>query len=207
MIIEKLEVGEIAANCYLVGTESSKEGIVIDPGAEGKQILRKIKDLKLEIKYIVLTHSHMDHIGAVKQVKESTNAKLAIHADDARSLQAMAEYVATYHLPVQAPPNPDFLLKGGDKINVGELSFLVLHTPGHTPGGICLLGQGVVFTGDTLFNFGIGRSDTPGGNPYQLLNSIHTKLMVLPDNITAYPGHGPPTTIGNERRWNPFLRS
>ena len=105
-----------------------------------------------------------------------------------------------------APPAPDRLLNDGDNINIGDLHFLVLHTPGHTPGGICLSGNGVVFTGDTLFKHGIGRSDLSGGNSRQLMTSIHTKLMVLPDDTIVYPGHGPETTIGAERRVNPFLR-
>jgi len=111
-----------------------------------------------------------------------------------------------FGLSYTAPPSPDRLLKGGDSIDIGDLHFLVLHTPGHSPGGICLLGQGVVFTGDTLFNYGIGRYDLPGSSGSQLMNGIHTKLMVLPDDTVVYPGHGPDTTIGTERRGNPFLR-
>ena len=150
----------------------------------------------------------MDHIGALKEVKEATDAEVAIHADDAGFLQARNPLGGIFRLPLQAIPPPDRLLKGGDSIDVGDLHFLILHTPGHTPGGICLLGEGVVFTGDTLFNLGItGRTDIPGGSYSQLMNSIHTKLMILPDNTAVYPGHGPETTIGTERQWNPFLRS
>ncbi|MFH1032418.1 MAG: MBL fold metallo-hydrolase [Chloroflexota bacterium] len=191
MIIETLEVGPIAANCYIVGDETTKEGLIIDPGDEASRILKKVKYLNLKIKAIVLTHSHFDHIGAAKQVKQSTGAELAAHADDARGL-------------IESPP--DRLLKGGDKIEIGKLSFLVLHTPGHSAGGISLLGQGVVFTGDTLFNFGIGRTDFPGSSYSQIMTSIHTKLLVLPDNTVVYPGHGPKSTIGIERQHNPFLR-
>ena len=192
MIIEKLDVGPFASNCYIVSAESNKEGIIIDPGADATQILGTVKDLGLKVKLIVLTHGHMDHIGALREVKEATDAEVAIHADDAKFLQAL--------------PPPEQLLKGGDSIDIGDLHFLVLHTPGHTPGGISLLGEGVVFTGDTLFNFGIGRTDTAGGSYSQLMNSIHTKLMILPDKTVVYPGHGPATTIGTEREWNPFLR-
>ena len=206
MIIEKLEVGPFASNCYIVGAESNKEGMIIDPGAGGKQILSRVEELGLEVKYIVLTHGHIDHVGALKEVKEATNAEVAMHADDASSLQSRNPLSMMFRLSLQALPPPDWLLKDGDSIDIGELHFLVLHAPGHSPGGICLLGEGVVFTGDTLFNFGIGRFDMPGGNGNQLMNSIHTKLMVLPDNTAVYPGHGPPTTIGTEREWNPFLR-
>ncbi len=205
MIIEKLEVEPFASNCYIVGAESNKEGIIIDPGAEANRILKRVEDLGLEIKLIVLTHPHMDHIGALKEVKEATGAEVAIHTDDAESLQKQPSR-ARFGFSYQAPPPPDRLLKDGDSVDIGDLHFLVLHTPGHSPGGICLLGEGVVFSGDTLFNFGIGRFDMPGGSGSQLMNSIHTKLMVLPDNTVVYPGHGPETTIGTERQWNPFLQ-
>ncbi len=206
MILEKLVVGPLASNCYIVGSEVTREGMIIDPGDEAEQILEKIKDLQLDIKFIVLTHSHIDHIGAVKEVCKATGAEICVHTDDAQSLKGwrMGSVLGSFHL---APPTPDRLLKGGDNTNIGDLHFLVLHTPGHTPGGICLLGQGVVFTGDTLFNYGIGRTDLLGGNQYQLLTSLHTKLMVLPDNTVVYPGHGPESTIGAERSGNPYLRS
>ncbi len=206
MIIERLEVGPFASNCYIVGTESSKEGIIIDPGAEAKRILKRVDDLELEVRVIVLTHAHIDHIGALKEVKEATDAEIAIHAEDASSLQGRS-LSNLFGLVFPPPPPADRLLKGDDSIDVGDLHLLVLHTPGHTPGGICLLGEGVLFSGDTLFNSGIGRFDMPGGNGSQLMNSIHTKLMVLPDSTVVYPGHGQETTIGTERRANPFLRS
>lgn len=204
MIVNKVEVGPFAANCYIVGSESKKEGMIIDPGDEAKEILKSIKDSGLDIKLIILTHGHIDHIGAIKEVKEATGAEVAVHTDDADSLHDQS-IARAFGLSYPPPPPPDRLLKGGDSIDVGDLHFLVLHTPGHSPGGICLLGQGVVFSGDTLFNYGIGRYDLPGGSGSQLMNSIHTKLMLLPDNTIVYPGHGPETTIGTERRSNPFL--
>jgi len=206
VIIERLEVGPFASNCYIVGAETSHEGIIIDPGAEANRILKRVKDLGLTVKFIVLTHSHIDHIGAVKEIKEITKAELAVHSADARALQSRSPMGVLYRLSLQAAPPPDRLLKGGDSLEIAGLRLLVLHTPGHSPGGICLLGEGVVFTGDTLFNFGIGRTDMPGGSTHQLMDSIHTKLMVLPDNTFVYPGHGPETTIGTERKWNPFLQ-
>jgi len=204
MIVNKVEVGPFASNCYIVGSESKKEGMIIDPGDEAKEILKNVKDSGLDIKLIILTHGHIDHIGAIKEVKEATGAELAIHTDDADALHDQS-FARAFGLSYSPPPPPDRLLKGGDSIDVGDLHFLVLHTPGHSPGGICLLGQGVVFSGDTLFNYGIGRYDLPGGSGSQLMNSIHTKLMLLPDNTIVYPGHGPETTIGTERRSNPFL--
>ena len=205
MIVEKLVVGPFASNCYIVGSQSNKEGMIIDPGDEAKQILKRVKDLKLDIKFIVLTHGHIDHTGALKEVREVTGAKVAIHADDAKSLKVQS-LSRIFGLSYPTPPPPDRLLKDGDSLDVGGMHFEVLHTPGHTSGGICLLGEGVVFSGDTLFNYGIGRTDLPGGSSSQLMNSIQTKLMTLPDNTVVYPGHGPDTTIGAERVGNPFLR-
>ena len=206
MIIKRLEVGPFASNCYIVGSESTKEGLIIDPGDEAREILKSVKDLGLDIKIIVLTHGHIDHIGALKEVKEATGAEVAIHTDDAQSLHGGGQSLgALFGLSYEAPPSPDRLLKGGDSIDVGDLHFTVLHTPGHTPGGISLLGHGVVFAGDTLFDCSIGRTDLPRGSHRQLIDSIHAKLMTLPDDTTVYPGHGPETTIGAERLSNPFL--
>lgn len=205
MIVEKLVVGQFASNCYIVGSESGSEGMIIDPGEEAEVILKRAKELGLDIKIIVLTHGHLDHIAALKRVKEVTGAEVAIHADDATTLNddSLSLFLG---LPRQTPPSPDRLLKGWEGIEIGGLSFTVLHTPGHTPGGICLLGEGIVFSGDTLFNYGIGRADLPGGEPARLIESIHEKLMLLPDDTVVYPGHGPETTIGAERRGNPFLQ-
>jgi len=204
MILNKLVVGPLASNCYIVGSESNKEGMIIDPGDEAEVILRNVKDLGLEIKSIVLTHGHIDHIGALKEVKKVTGAEVAIHTDEAKSLQRQSSSTLL-GLSYPTPLPPDRLLQDGDSMDIGDLHFSVLHTPGHSPGGICLLGQGVVFSGDTLFNYGIGRTDLPGGSHSQLMNSIHTKLMILPDDTAVYPGHGPETTIGTERQGNPFL--
>jgi len=205
VIIKKLVVGPFASNCYIIVSESNKDVMIIDPGAEAEEILKNVKDLGLNIKFIVLTHGHIDHIGALKEVKETTGAEVAIHTDEAKSLHERS-LATVFGLSYPPPPPPDRLLKGGDSIDIGDLHLLVVHTPGHSRGGICLVGEGVVFSGDTLFNFGIGRYDLPGGNGNQLMDSIHTKLMILPDNTIVCPGHGPDTTIGTERRGNPFLR-
>ncbi|MFC2032023.1 MBL fold metallo-hydrolase [Chloroflexota bacterium] len=204
MILENLVVGPFASNCFIVGSESTKEGMVIDPGAEGERILERVRDLGLDIKYVVLTHNHIDHVGALKEVKEATGAEVVIHTLDAETLVEQPRRTV-FGLTYPELPAPDRLLKGGDRIDIGDLHFLVIHTPGHSPGGICLLGHGVLFAGDTLFNFSVGRTDISGGSTAQLLNSLQTKLMILPDNTIVYPGHGTETTIGTERRVNPFL--
>ena len=180
--------------------------MIIDPGDEAKRILNEVKNLGLDIKIIALTHGHIDHIGALKEIKEATGAQVAIHSDDVGALKDrfLSIFLGIRH---RSPPPPDRLLNDGDVISVGELKFTVIYTPGHTQGSICLLGEGVLFSGDTLFNYGVGRSDLPGsgGNHEQLIESIKKRLLVLGDDIKVYPGHGPETTIGTERRGNPFL--
>lgn len=206
MILRKMELGSFGTNCYIVGDEVTKEGMIIDPGDEGSGILKQVKALGLTIELIVLTHSHIDHIGGLAEVKKATGAEIAIHESEAPFL--LKQPWRLDFMP-PSPPSPPAgrLLKEGDTITVGKLKFKVLHTPGHTIGGISLLGDGVVFTGDTLFNFSVGRADFPGSDYNQELNSIHDKLMPLPDDTKVYPGHGPTTTIGTERRSNPFLNS
>ena len=204
--LKSLVVGPFGSNCYIMGSEAG-EGIIIDPGFDAKDILKAVKQLELDIKMIVATHSHVDHVGAVKEVKEATGAQFAIHRDDAPSLSNSAAVLPSFmRISVSSPPQPEILLVEGDKVEVNGISLAVLHTPGHSLGGISLLGHGAVFTGDTLFCQGIGRFDFPGASGSQLLDSIHSKLMTLPDDTIVYPGHGPKTTIGDERHNNPFLR-
>ena len=204
MILRQMELGDFGANCYIIGDDATKEGMVIDPGDEGALVVKGVKALGLTIKVIVLTHSHIDHIGGLAELKKATSAEIAIHEKEAPFLLKQPWKLDFMPEPPPAPP-ADRLLKDGDIINVGKLKFKVLHTPGHTIGGICLLGDGVVFTGDTLFNFSIGRADFPGSDYKQEMTSIRTKLMTLPDDTKVYSGHGAETTIGAERKGNPFL--
>jgi hydroxyacylglutathione hydrolase len=204
VILHKMELGSFGTNCYIVGDEVSKEGMIIDPGDDGSDIMKQVKALGLTIKLIVLTHSHIDHIGGLAEVKKATGAEIAIHESEAPFLLKQP-WRLDFMPPTPPSPPAGRLLKEGDIITVGKLKFKVLHTPGHTIGGICLLGDGVLFSGDTLFNFSVGRADFPGSDYQQELNSIRTKLMTLPDATKVYPGHGPASTIGTERKGNPFI--
>ncbi|MFA6346804.1 MAG: MBL fold metallo-hydrolase [Dehalococcoidales bacterium] len=206
MILKTLEVGSLGANCYIVGCENKKTGMVIDPGDDAERIISEIRNLGLNIKIIVLTHGHGDHIGAANELKASTGADIAIHGDDIALMQdeGLCNMFGIEFNPVL---NPDILLCDGDILEIGDLKFKVIHTPGHSRGGICLFGEGVLFSGDTLFNGSIGRTDIArsGGDYNTIINSIKTKLLSLDDATIVYPGHGSKTTIGDERRGNPFL--
>jgi len=207
MILKTLVVGPFGTNCYVVGAQAGGPGLIIDPGANATQILAAANDSKLKISLIVITHAHIDHIGALSQVKEATGADYAIHEAEASGSMGMFSRMLSSMTggSFSQPPKPERLLKDGDNIEVGGLKFKVLYTPGHSPGGISLYGHGVLFSGDTLFNYGIGRTDFPGSSYEQIMESIENKLFSLPDDTVVYPGHGPATTIGEEKRGNPFV--
>jgi hydroxyacylglutathione hydrolase len=205
MFVKCLEVGALQANCYLLGCEETMEGIVIDPGGETPLIISEIKAMELKLKYIVNTHGHIDHVAGNRGLKETTGASLAIHPLDAPLLTSLQGGLTFLFGSSSPGPPADMLLEEGDEVRFGKVVLRVLHTPGHTPGGISLLGEGMVFTGDTLFNLGIGRTDLPGGDFQTLMDSIKTKLFTLPEETAVYPGHGPATTIGREKGSNPFV--
>jgi glyoxylase-like metal-dependent hydrolase (beta-lactamase superfamily II) len=204
MIIRKLVVGPYASNCYIIGSEATKHGMIIDPGANAPEIIRTVEKLGLKIDLIVLTHRHPDHVGAAGQVKAALKAPLASHAECAKYLPQSTSY--RFEEPFEGAPKPERILAEGDIIEIGDLRFKVLHTPGHTPCGISLYGEGHVFTGDTLFNYGIGRYDLIDGDYDALINGIKTKLLTLPPETVVHPGHGPDSTIATEKRANTFLR-
>jgi glyoxylase-like metal-dependent hydrolase (beta-lactamase superfamily II) len=205
LILTKLTVGPLQTNCYILADEDSKETVVIDPGGDFGEIDRQLQESKLKVKYIVLTHGHFDHTGALGRLKRATGAEVLIHEQDA-SMLSHAGGGQPFLMEAGEDPNPaDRTLREGDKIKFGEYSLEVLHTPGHSPGGISLLIDSMVFVGDSLFCGSIGRTDLPGGSLRQLINSIKNKLLTKGDECAVFPGHGPPSTIGQERRNNPFL--
>ncbi len=206
MIIKDLVVGPIMANCYIVGCEETRKAVVIDPGADEDKILMELARLKLSVQYLLNTHGHFDHVGANKKMKAATGADILIHALDAPMLSRLSASAAAWGMIAEDSPEPDRFLEDGDTISFGNLTLEVMHTPGHTPGGVSFYTDDLVFVGDTLFAGSIGRTDFPGGNYDTLIASIHNKLFRLDDGTRVFSGHGPETSIGQEKRYNPFVR-
>ena len=206
MLVRKLVVGDLQTNCYVLADEKSKEGLVIDPGGDCGDIEEVIEKEGLNIKYIILTHGHADHIAALSSLKEKTNAQILIHAADSDMLLEPTYNLSFFTGENLICPKADKFFDDGDKIKIGSLELEVLHTPGHSPGGVSLFTDKMIFTGDTLFCEGIGRSDLPGASHNGLLHSIKTKILAKPDDTVVYPGHGPETTIGEEKENNPWIK-
>ncbi len=202
--IHALMVGRLQTNCYIV--QSGVEVMIVDPGDEPERILRFIKDINVTPTRILATHTHFDHVLGVDEVRTATKAPFLIHSDDLQMLQSMQSRVRQLMgFGVPPPPKVDGYVKDGDFLKVGDETIHVIHTPGHSPGSISLSGDGYVLTGDALFNQSIGRTDLPGGDLNTLIHSIREKLFKLDDDTTVYPGHGPETTIGDEKLANPFV--
>lgn len=189
-MLRRLVVGPYQTNCYILGCKETGQGLVIDPGDEVLRIVKEIHRSGLEIKYIAITHGHIDHLGGVSELKRITKAPVLIHRLDAGALGT----------------KPDGFLDEGQTIQVGNYSISVIHTPGHSPGGVCLYAPGAVFTGDTLFAGSVGRTDFPGGSHELLVQGVRRKIFPLGDSLRVYPGHGPESTIAGERMTNPFFR-
>ncbi len=206
MIIKKLEVGPIMANCFIIGCETTKQAAVIDPGDDADRILMELAKSELKVKYLINTHGHFDHVGANKRMKEATGAELAIHPDDEPMLEQLSQSAMMFGLSAENSPPADITLNDGDTLSFGEITLEVMHTPGHSKGGVCLYTKGHLFAGDTLFAGSIGRTDLQGGDYDTLIASIKDRLLPLPEETVVYTGHGPETSIGNEKRMNPFLR-
>jgi hydroxyacylglutathione hydrolase len=205
VIIQSLVVGPIQANCFILGDEKTQEAVVIDPGDEAQRILTGLQKQALKLKFIINTHGHFDHVGANKALKEKTGAPILIHRAEAPLLAQLSSSAAVWGMQVDDSPPADRLLEDGDRISFGEITLEVIHTPGHSLGGISLYTPKDLFVGDTLFAGSIGRTDFPGGDYDQLISGVRTRLFVLGDDVRVFPGHGPATTIGQERRYNPFF--
>ncbi len=206
MIFEAMTVGSYLSNCYIVGSYETKEAAIIDPGAQFEKIDNKLKELRLTPKIIILTHAHGDHIGAVKDFIEMYGTKVYIHEEDAEMLKDPEKNFSKGITGKGISITPDVELKDGDIIELGDLKLEIIHTPGHTRGGICIKVENIMMTGDTLFNSSIGRTDFPGGSFDDIITSIREKIFKYDDETIVYPGHNSPSTIKLEKMGNPFLR-
>lgn len=205
MHLHKVPVGPLQVNCFVAACAATSDAVVIDPGDDAALILRVIDEGGYKVRYIVNTHGHFDHIGANRALVDATGAELLIHRADAPLYDRAREHAGLFGLTTTPSPQPDRLLEDGDTLEVGELQFKVLHVPGHSPGGICLHCGNHLFAGDCLFAGSIGRTDLQGGDLETLASGIRRKLFVLPDDTQVHTGHGPDTSIGQEKRTNPFV--
>lgn len=209
MFLKQMQVGHMAIFAYIVGDPESGEGLVIDPAANCSGIIQVAQQNNLNIKYIVNTHGHVDHISGNTEMKKKTGAQIVIHKDDAELMVSTPPMVFKMFGAEQSPP-ADITVNDGDLITVGGISLKVIHTPGHSPGGMSLYTKGYVFTGDTLFVEAVGRTDLPGGSWQVMLRSLKERLCTLPDDTKVLPGHNygrmPTSTIGHEKMYNPYIR-
>jgi hydroxyacylglutathione hydrolase len=205
--ILQLPLGPLQTNCYLLGCHETKKAAVIDPSWDGRLIVEKAQNEGWQITHILLTHSHFDHVGGLAEVKQLTQAPVYIHPEAVFMLENAVLAAGLWQISIPEPPLADKMLENGQELKVGNLKLRVLFTPGHAPGHVCfyLAEHDVLFDGDVLFQQGIGRTDLPGGDYNLLMQSIHEQVLVLPDETAVLSGHGPATTIGEEKQWNPFL--
>ncbi len=205
MILKTFEVGPILENTYVVGDEDSREVFVVDPGGENHKIVSYIQENNLKPLAIICTHGHIDHIAGAAELQNLLKLPMKIHGDDVPLLRQAPAAARMFGMGQVEIPRVDGHLEDNEVLEAGKSELRVIHTPGHTPGGVCLLGDGFMLSGDTLFQMSIGRTDLPGGSYGQIMQSIKEKLLCLPDDLVVYPGHGPSTSIGFERENNPFF--
>ena len=204
MYVRTITVGAFQENSYLVVDEESGRAVIIDPGGEGQRLVGEIERSKATLDAIWITHAHVDHVGAIASVKERWNVPVYLHPSDRRLFEAAGRQAEVYGVPFEEPPEPDQEFADGQRLSVGSVEMSVMHTPGHSPGHVVIHGNGIALVGDCLFAGSIGRTDLPMSNPQQLADSLK-KIAALPPETVVYPGHGPDTTIGEERISNPFL--
>jgi glyoxylase-like metal-dependent hydrolase (beta-lactamase superfamily II) len=208
LIVRGVVVGLFQENCYVIGSRRTREAVVVDPGDEPEEILALARDLGVRITRIVCSHAHLDHVMAVGPVQEATGAPFLLHPDDLGIAAKVPQQAARFlGRDVAPPPTPDALLRDGDDVEVAGIQLRVLHTPGHTQGSVSLYTAGMLFSGDTLFQGSVGRTDLEGGNTRQLMATLTERLLALPDETVVLPGHMRETTIGRERQTNPFIRA
>ncbi len=200
------EVGPLACNCYIVGDRAAKQAVVIDPGGDADELIAFLADQHLTVTAVVATHAHFDHVIAAEQVVAQTGAPFHLHSDDKPLLDWMQASAQMFlGLELGPPPDVDTSPGEGDVLRAGAVELTVVHTPGHSPGSISLVHEEAIFSGDTLFAGSVGRTDLPGGDMNALVGAIRHKLFSLDEDLPVYPGHGPATTIGHEKRYNPFV--
>lgn len=206
MIMEPFVTGPLETNAYLVADRDTGEALVIDPGGDPGEILAFLAKERLTCRLIINTHGHFDHISGNRALKAATGASLLVHEADVPMLTEAVSHASFFLMRAENSPPPDLLLADQGEVRVGSVLLRVLHTPGHSPGGITLVAPGVAFCGDLVFHGSVGRTDLPGGSERVLLDSIRRRIMTLPDDTVLYPGHGPETTVGQEKRQNPFFK-
>jgi hydroxyacylglutathione hydrolase len=204
VIVRTLTVGPLEENAYLIVDETTRRAVLIDPGDEAERLLDAVRDDRAELEAIWLTHAHMDHVGGIAGVVQQTPVPIYVHPNERPIYDSAAQHGLFFGLRVEQPPPPDRNLADGDTLHVGTLAFSVIHVPGHAPGHVAIHGNGVAFVGDCLFAGSVGRTDLPLADGAQLERSLE-RICGLPDDTIVYPGHGPATSIGREKRTNPFL--
>lgn len=206
MIIKSIVVGPLEVNCYILGCDDTKEAAIIDPGDDADEIIKTVEKEGLKPKFIINTHAHFDHVGGVKTIQDHFKIDFVLHKEDQFVLESLNEQTATFGLGKVPEPKVNKFVDNEDEISLGQNMIKVIHTPGHTPGGVCYYVGNSIFVGDTLFAGSIGRTDFPGGSHEGLIKSVKERIFPLGDDVVVYPGHGPSTTIEEEKRHNPFLK-